>query len=363
MKRIFFFLLLLLTALFLPGCSGETARESPSPAAPVSRDCVIDGEGPVDILLLAFRPQLSYVDARSSHEYEALLKLSQLRPDCEIVWNYEFQGESYPSSTTELKVSELDGLEEALRYLPALTYVDLIDSPAQVEDLDRYSELRPDIEFYWSFVLEGFVIRTDIQCYSTLRDLDYHRFTSEELYPLLKYCKHLKALDLGHNDLTDISLIGELDELEVLILADNPNLVDASPLAKLENLEYLEFFMNHNVEDYSFLNSLNKIRDLNLCYCDMLGDLDFLEHMPDISFGMFKYSGISQETLDYWQLQYPESKLVIYDGSIHSCDGGWRDTQRNAQIRFAFSNWRHVTNYEHYDDVDFDFSGYVYEFA
>lgn len=350
-----------LCALLLSAC-GKAAEPEPTPEPtpePIT-EYTVTGESAEEIAALADIPTLRRVDATASTEYAALLALYEARPDCEVLWNYEFEGVSYPNTTTELKVNELAGLEDALRYLPALTYVDVIDTPATVEDLDRYSAIRPEAEWYWSFIFDGFPIRTDIRCYSSLRDIDYHRFTDEELYPMLKYCKHLKALDLGHNDVRDLTLIGQLEELEVLILADNPNLVDASPLANLKNLIYLEFFMNHAVEDFSFLNELTKMKDLNLCYCDYATDMDFLANMPDITFVMVKYSGISRETVDYWQEQCPDTNFVYYDGNIHSCDSGWRDTERNHLIRYAFSGWRHITDYQHYDDVTYNFDTYNY---
>lgn len=350
----------------LSGCGGSpapepTAEPSPSPSpSPEITQMSITNESAEEILALIDIPSLKSVDASASTQYEALLKLYEARPDCEVSWVYEFDGVEYPSTATELRAVNLDGLEDALRYLPELTYVDVIDSPATIDDMDRFYDIRPEIDYYWSFKHDGFVIRTDIQCYSSLRDADYHRFTDEEMYPMLKYCKHLKALDLGHCDITDLSLIGNLSELQVLILADNPNLLDASPLAKLENLEYFEFFMNRNVEDYSFLNSLTKIKDINLCYCDNLGDLSFLENMPDFSFGLFKYSGISDEEIAKWQELYPDSRLVNYDGNIHSCDSGWRDTERNAAIRRAFTLWQYVTDYPSYDSVVIDTSSVNY---
>ncbi len=320
----------------------------------------ITTESAEQIIALGDIYTLKYVDATGSTEYEAILELTELLPECEIVWEYEFQGVKYPSDTTELTVTELEGLEDAIRCLPQLNYIDLIDSPASVEDLDRYSEINPDIFFYWSFVHDGFEIRTDIEVYSSLRDVNYYRFTDEDMYPMLKYCKNLKMLDLGHNDISDLTLIGELKDLEVLIIADNPNLVDASPLANLSNLTYLEFFMNSKVEDFSWLNSLTKLDALNLCYCDYLTELDFLENMPNMGFGMFKFCNVSQEELSYWQEQLPDAYLTINDGSIHSCEGGWRDTVRNQQIRYAFASWRHVVDYRHYSDVDYDFGRFVY---
>jgi len=83
--------------------------------------------------------------------------------------------------------------------------------------------------------------------------------------------------------------------------------------------------------------------------------------MPDMGFGMFKFCNVSQEELSYWQEQLPEAYLTTNDGSIHSCEGGWRDTVRNGQIRYAFSAWRHVVDYRHYSDVDFNFEGFVYD--
>ena len=378
MKKVLFFSLILLLALLLGACGVKAELPSAPAAAPSSEptpsptpeptpaptpeptEWVLSGESAEEILALADISALRLVDGTASQEYAAMLELSRLRPDCQVLWNYEFEGVLYPNTAAELKAAGLDGLEDAVRYLPALSYIDVIDTPATVEDLDRLYDINPDAFYYWSFVHDGFTIRTDIQVYSSLRDGINHRFTSEELYPMLKYCKHMKALDLGHNNLTDLTWLGKLSELEVLILADSPNLVDASPLANLTELHYLEFFMNHNVEDYSFLNSLTKIQELNLCRTDHIGDMSFLAYMPDLKFLMVKYSDCTRETFLYWQEQFPNAYMVFYDGNIESCDSGWRDTEKNHMIRYAFSHWRYVTDYQHYDQVTYDLSRYNY---
>ena len=334
--------------------------EPPSEPTPAPTSWTVTDESAEEILALAEIESLRTVDATASGEYDALLELYRLRPDCEVLWNYSFEGTVYPNTATELKAQGLEGLEDAVRYLPALTYIDVIDTPATVEDLDRLYDINPDAFYYWSFWHDRFLIRTDIQVYSSLRDAICHRFTSEEMYPMLKYCKHLKALDLGHNNLTDLTWLGKLTELEVLILADNPDLVDASPLANLTNLHYLEFFMNHKVEDFSFLNSLTNLEELNLCRTDHIGDMAFLENLPKLKFLMVKYSDCTRETFQYWEERFPDARMVFYDGNIESCDSGWRDTQKNYQIRYAFANWRHVVDYRHFDDVTIDLDRYVY---
>ncbi len=354
-KKLYYSILVLALMLLLCACGEPAPAPTPEPT-PAPVEYTITDETAEEILALADIPSLKHIDGTASKEYAAMLELYNKRPDCEVSWNYEFEGKVYPNTAEQLKATQLEGLEDAIRYLPKLNYIDVIDTEATIEDLDRYYEINPDAFYYWEFIHDGWRIRTDIQCYSSLRDINYHRFTDEEFYPMFKYCKHLKALDIGHNNVTDLTLIGQLKELEVLIIADNPNLVDASPLANLENLVYLEFFMNHNVEDYSFLNSLTKLQDLNLCYCDHLTELDFLENMPDMRFLMVKYSGVSSEEFLEWQEKMPDAYMVFYDGNIHSCDSGWRSTERNAAIRRNFAFWPNLTDYRTYSDTDINYN-------
>ena len=352
--------------LVLSACGTSEDPAAPTPellpeASPAPTEYKISDESAEEILALAEIPSLKEIDGTTCTEYAAMLELYNLRPDCKISWTYNFEGTSYPNTATELKATQLEGLEDAIKYLPELNYIDVIDTDATIEDLDRYYEINPDAFYYWQFIHDGWRIRTDLQCYSSLRDIGYHRFTDEEMYPMFKYCKHLKALDIGHNDITDLTYLGQLKELEVLIIADNPNLVDASPLANLENLVYLEFFMNHKVEDYSFLNSLTKLVDLNLCHCENFTDLSFLDNTPDMKFLMFKYSGVSTEDYQDWNERKPDIYMVHFDGNIHSCDSGWRETARNMAIRRNFAYWPNLTDYRTYDDTDINFEKLNYK--
>ena len=369
----------LMTVLLLCACgSGSNKAPVPTPTpeptpepTPPPTSWTVTNESAAEIQALAEIPSLKTVDATGSKEYDAILQLYEARPDIDLTWNYEFQGTVYPCDTTELTVTELTGLEDAIRYLPEVNYIDLIESDATVEDLDRYDAIRPGIFYYWSFVQKDIhwetVVRTDIQAYSTLQinsAADGGGRTDADMYPMLKYCKKLKALDLGHNDLTDASirLIGELTDLEVLILGDNPNLTDLSPLGNLTKLTFLEIFLNHDVKDFSFLYKLTNLDMLEACYCDHLTSLDFLDNMPNFKVGMFKFSGVSSEEFIKWQAKLPEGAwMVYYDGDPYSCSSGWRDLRKTNQIQIAFSNWRSIVDYRHFDDVDFDFTEYNYK--
>ena len=368
--------LLLLLALLLCACGGAeppAEEESPSPTpeptpepapepspepspepTPGPTEYTVTDESAEEILALAEVDSLRRIDATASSEYEALLELSRLRPDCEVLWYYEFEGVVYPSTATELRAQGKEGLEDALRYLPALRSIDVIDAGLSLEELDRLYDINPEAFYYWSFRFDGHIITTDILVYSTLLDGVKHRFTDEELYPLMKYCRHLKALDLGHNDLTDLQWIGKLSDLEVLILADNPRLTDASPLGNLTKLHYLELFMCPKVEDYGFLRSLPNLEELNLARNDGLKDLSFLEDLPKLRFLMIKFSGVSEEEYLAWKERLPETRIVYFgNGDLESTGNGWRDTEKNHKIREAFAYWRLVESYEGWDRVTF----------
>lgn len=360
---------LLLCVLLLCGCAQKkeaaipdvTAQPTPAPTPvppPPPTSYTLAAESPEDILALASQENLQRVDGTKSREYAALAELQALRPDCDVRWVYPFQGTDYPSSTTELSVSDLNGLEDAIRYLPKLERIDLSTSDATLADLDRFDAVRPGIFYLWNFDFGGYHLRTDISVFSTMRDGYGRRYTDAELYPILKYCRHLKALDLGHNALSDVSLIGELSDLEVLVLSGNP-ITDARPLGNLSNLRYLELFACPEITDFSFLNRLTRLEDLNLCY-DSCTDLSFLGSMPNFRFGSFKYSGISAENFKEWQAKLPEATLVFWDFSDNSFDGGWRDSARSYQVRTAFSAWRHIREYRGIGDFDMSPGKYYY---
>jgi len=348
---------LLICALLLCGCGMEQPEESPVPipsATPAPTEIVLGDESAEEILSLATQTQLIYIDARQSREYDALLELSALLPDCRIVWDYELGGELLSSETEGLSLSSAEGLEEALLYLPQLKSIDLLQCDVSVEQMDLYSALRPDVDFLWTVSFGKWQVRSDITCFSTLRTGSNHRYTNEELYPLLRYCRKLRALDLGHNDLTDISLIGQMPELQVLILADNPNLRDISPLADLKELHYLELFLCKDIEDFSPLYGLDKMQDINLSYCRNLEDISFIDNMPDFRMGWFRDTHVTRGQAKYYTELLPE--VTIVRGSPadpSSVIYGWRSTERNRCIRNAFTRWDEVKEYRHWSDVEY----------
>ena len=349
---------LLLILALLPGA----ALPLPAPGSPGLQDTewIVTDESAVEILALAAYPALRRVEARGSREYGALLGLRALRPDMEVHWQVALQGKDYPDDTRELRLDSTEDLEEALVGLPCLESVDLTACRPEIELMDRLYDRFPQVEFLWIFTMgqeehRQWEVRSDVTCFSSLwTGNERYRYTEEDYYPLLRFCRHLRALDLGHSDIADLSLIGELRELQVLILADNPRITDISPLANLHELVYLELFLDFDIEDFSCLYQMPKMMDLNLSYCENLDDVGFIDLMPDFQNGWFRNSKVTWDMVKpYWDSR-PGIRLVTgcpedYSSTVY----GWRDTKRASAIRHAFAHWQEVEDFRSWDDIVF----------
>ena len=211
----------------------------------------------------------------------------------------------------------------------------------------------PEVDFLWWVKFGRWTFRSDISVFSTLASGAKweHRYTSSELAPLFKYCRHLKALDLGHNDLRDLSLLGTLPELQVLILVDNPWLVDISPLAGLSQLRYLELFCCYKIVDYGSLSSLTLLEDLNVCHEGMLKDPAIFDGLTNLKVCWMRGVGFTWAQKQAFLAAHPEAcvEFDVYEDPQSSTDGGWRATEENVMIRTAFYNYLLVESFD-YDE-------------
>jgi len=330
---------------------------SPMPTPPPVTEICLTDESAEEILALRENMALRYVDARACREYDALLELREALPDCEVEWVYTLCGRELGSGETRAVFEAEDPVDaeellKGLRYLPALTELDLCAHDMQEPDMARLTEAYPDIFFVWNVSFGSWTVRSDIAVFSTLQPgATSFRWDDEDLAPLLRYCTRLRALDLGHNDLRDLQPFTRLRELEALILIDSPNLTDASPLGELENLEYLEFYLNPGVRDYGFLAELTRLEDLNLSYAPVT-ELSFLDTLPALRMAWLGFCPLPAEEIARVREEHPEADIrTYYDGAISSTAAGWRATERNVALRKAFKNWEQVEHYGGWDDV------------
>ena len=162
----------------------------------------------------------------------------------------------------ETVIQDLAAFERFLDQLPALRQVDMFETPVNKRQIEELVSRFPNIEFGWTIhIAAAHYIRTDATAFSTLHG-ECMGHSSQD-FEVLKYCKNLRALDIGHNDVMDLSFLRNLPKLRVLILADNP-IHDLTPLADLKELEYLELF-SCDFRDITPLTELPHLLDLNIC--------------------------------------------------------------------------------------------------
>ena len=258
-------------------------------------------------------------------------------------------------------VSDTAELEALLDALPGIKKVDMCSCGLSDEEMEALNARHPGVDLVWLITFGGgrYTVRTDLVSFSSLRTHFgevQHRFTDEEMAPLFRYCRHLRALDLGHNYLKDITPIGELRELRILILGDNPYLEDLSPIGNLTELEYLELFNSHRDYDFSFLCRLTKMRYLNLGFLSALDDVGFLEAMPELKMFWLRGTSVPDEVAAACEEKYPD--VLFHYGNCGweasaTCHG-WRRTDANILVRTLFRSWRDVIAIESLDDVRFD---------
>ncbi len=97
----------------------------------------------------------------------------------------------------------------------------------------------------------------------------------------LKYMINLRYLNLEDNDLTDLSPVAGLTDLEQLSVMNNPDLTDLSPLAGLTGLRNVNFDSSL-VTDYSFMAGMTKLEYVHLFDVQEDTDLSALSGLTNV---------------------------------------------------------------------------------
>ncbi len=228
------------------------------------------------------------------------------------------------------QVTGLDEFMAFLDQLPALTQVDMYESTLNAAQLETLSKRYPNILFGWTLTMGDHKIRTDVTAFSTLHNHKSPAHTSADV-AVLKYCKNLLALDLGHNAITDISFLNELPNLRILILGRN-RIKDASPIGTLKDLEYLELF-SAGVSDVSALENCTKLKDLNISN-NKIKDLSPVLTLPELERlwlcgsqnGILNGNSFTKKQKQEITAQVTPGCLVNFTGA--GTQAGWRNHPR-----------------------------------
>lgn len=251
-------------------------------------------------------------------------------------------------SGRQLSLEDLDTLRETVSQMPNLQKLILCNCGLSNETLQEFNESLPDIKVVWRLSLGcRWSLRTDAVAFSVLiYAYDYPRMTSNDIQ-VLKYCTDLRALDLGHQAITDLSVLGDyLPELRLLILADNA-VSDLTPLTKMTHLHYLELFVNR-LSDITPLAELHELVDVNVSY-NAISDLTPLLYSPMMDRLWFEHTYAGEAAYYMLKQAYPNAKIVLYGAG--SVDQGWRTHERYYQMMDMWANNYYGDTFSKYDDL------------
>lgn len=227
---------------------------------------------------------------------------------------------------------EFGGFISFLQEFPNLQRVDMFATQIDRYGVQKLEEALPGVSFGWTLQLMKYkdkhIVRSDAEYFSTLHGVCPNHGNND--FVLMKYCTNLKALDLGHNDLTDLSFLLNMPHLRVLILGENPNLKDIGPLSELQELEYLELF-TCAFTDITPLTKLPNLMDLNLAN-NKVRDWRPLMEMKQLK--RLWISGMCAKQMtaaerEELQNALPDTKIV-FDGE--PTQNGWRYISNSPQV-------------------------------
>lgn len=243
---------------------------------------------------------------------------------------------------------DMDAFITFLHQFSRLKQVDMFATKIPGNRIARLKEEFPEIEFGMSMIVGiEHIVRTDATAFSTLHGVDNQYEHTAEDFALLKYCRNLYALDIGHNLVDDLSFLKDLPKLRVLIVAKN-RLTDITPIAELKDLEYLEVFGN-NVTDLSPLQDLPHLVDLNVTG-NRIEDLSPLQNITSLRRlwvnNCNKYAELDRAAVEALRQALPEAEI---DDVNPGTGGTWRTGDHYKTIQRMFKN----SVYEPFDDVSF----------
>ncbi len=262
----------------------------------------------------------------------------------------EIQGLSFPVDSESIDLGDLKlSMKELTVFLdqfPNLTRVDMFGTKVNKEDIELLVSRYPNIKFGWTIHIfgkkKGHDVRTDQTAFSTLHG-DCYSHSSEQL-EVLKYCTELRALDLGHNLVRDLSFLSGLTKLRVLILACN-DVSDLTPLSNMTEMEYLELFSNR-ITDITPLLNMPRLVDLNLIY-NKLPNIEVLKQMPQLRRLWVAHcvKGLQGKKLQELQSALPNTQIIAVGDPTQN---GWRKHPHYDTIYRMFNETK---TYEPFEDM------------
>jgi len=291
----------------------------------------------------------------SKISWEEFDKLAQACPNAELFYKFKIYGQDVNLQTESMDFSYKaisDGGAElcaALPYMKKCSFVNMDSCGISNDVMGSIQAQFPDTQIVWR-VWFGTIysVRTDVVKILASKPSKGGSL-GNEINDVLKYCTKVKYLDLGHNEnISDISFVRSMPELEVLIIAMNP-LEDITPLADCPKLEYIEL-NSTSVSDLTPLSNAQNLRHLNLGNCPNVSDISCLYGLTELErLWLGCIDPVPAEQVEEMKKNAPE--CVIDTTTDDPTQGGWRfaDLNDKGWVTWKLYGYFDFDNHPRYD--------------
>lgn len=260
--------------------------------------------------LTVYQRGLNYIVQHTEEEVRSAIKL--------------FEGHPLPDKSGET-ADLIAQAEAAMSYFPEAEKLVMCGCVLDNEAMAAFRENhRGDYKVVWSVDCGEIAPRTDA---TFIMPVKYHVYylSTKQAYNL-RYCEEATAVDIGHMNVSDISFVEYMPNLEYLILA-HTSIQSIEPLAKCSKLKFLE--VDHTaVQDLTPLQSCRALEDLNVgntwCEVEPLKEMTWLKNLWMV-FRSKSAAGLKE---------YLPDTNIVHQGTA-TVDSGWRDLPNYFKMRDA----------------------------
>ena len=240
-----------------------------------------------EMSLLAYLPKLQTIDMTACTDVDAILKVKDLYPQCEIQWMVPFQGKSISYDVLQIVVSVLTEEDiAALRHFPNLQSVNARKCP----DLDAIMELvrqYPALEVSWLVPIGAGSFAGDSV------ELEVPGTSIQHLMSQLKYFPQLKTVTISDTISNKDTMLQLQDAYPTVEFSWNFLLCGVTVNSSVNELDLSEIPMESVDEVENNLKYFNNLEKVIMYKCGISSeDMDALwKRHPDIRFVWGAYIG------------------------------------------------------------------------
>ncbi len=115
----------------------------------------------------------------------------------------------------------LTNLRMLMSCMPNLKTVNMVNARFDAADMEALMQDYQHVTFHWTVRTNGMAFLPGATAYSTLKGRQEPRYTAGDMAPVIRWCPDLLALDVGHNNVNDLSFLKNWPDLRRLIVVDS----------------------------------------------------------------------------------------------------------------------------------------------